>query len=267
MNDCTTPPESDNLKQCSKCGEWKPATTEYFRIEKQSGRMRRECRTCAAASCKRYQEENADRLREYRRENVERQREYGRKYREENADRLREYRRKNAESRREYKRKYREENADKIHASGRRYRYENSDKVRESKRRYYQANAVALNEKRRKWRKDNPDKVRKSWRDWENKNTDKLRICARARQHRRREHKLRNGGTHTASDIQAQYDNQHGKCWWCGKKIKDTKYHVDHRVPLARGGSNAPENLVIACPKCNQSKGAKLPHEWSNRLL
>jgi 5-methylcytosine-specific restriction endonuclease McrA len=41
-------------------------------------------------------------------------------------------------------------------------------------------------------------------------------------------------------------------------------------IPLDRGGSNGPENIVIACPECNHSKHNKLPHEWNGsggRLL
>jgi uncharacterized protein (DUF433 family) len=61
---------------------------------------------------------------------------------------------------------------------------------------------------------------------------------------------------------------QKGRCYYCGKKIVGT-FHVDHAIPLSRGGSNAPENLVAACIKCNLQKGAKLPHEWpeGGRLL
>jgi 5-methylcytosine-specific restriction endonuclease McrA len=81
--------------------------------------------------------------------------------------------------------------------------------------------------------------------------------------------RIRNAeGTHTAVDIQNQYKAQKGKCYWCSVKVGDT-YHVDHIKPLSRGGSNNPENLVIACPSCNLSKGSKLPHEWAQggRLL
>ena len=66
------------------------------------------------------------------------------------------------------------------------------------------------------------------------------------------------GGIHTAADVRAQYDRQHGRCYWCGVKV-GTRYHVDHVWPVAKGGSNGPENLVIACPDCNRSKGAKPP--------
>lgn len=74
------------------------------------------------------------------------------------------------------------------------------------------------------------------------------------------------GGTHSAEDVALQLKTQKGKCWWCGKKIRG-KYHVDHRIPLSRGGTHWPNNICISCPKCNMSKGAKYPHEWIGRLL
>jgi 5-methylcytosine-specific restriction endonuclease McrA len=32
--------------------------------------------------------------------------------------------------------------------------------------------------------------------------------------------------------------------------------HIDHVVPVSRGGTNAIGNLVTACERCNQGKGA-----------
>jgi hypothetical protein len=79
--------------------------------------------------------------------------------------------------------------------------------------------------------------------------------------HRKRMANLeQNGGTLTARDIQNQHDQQKGKCYWCHKKLE--KYHVDHVIPIIRGGSNDPSNIVIACPFCNISKGSKTVEEW-----
>lgn len=33
---------------------------------------------------------------------------------------------------------------------------------------------------------------------------------------------------------------------------------VDHVVPLSKGGTNKPRNLVTACAECNQRKGARV---------
>lgn len=78
-------------------------------------------------------------------------------------------------------------------------------------------------------------------------------------------------GSHTIEDVKRQYDRQKGKCYYCGKKLGTGKnaYHVDHIIPLSRGGSNDISNLVIACPQCNVSKQDKLLHEWleGGRLL
>ena len=74
----------------------------------------------------------------------------------------------------------------------------------------------------------------------------------------RRSKKKGNGGTHTAADVQAQYDYQGGRCFYCGVEVGE-KYHVDHFMPLVLGGSNSPENLVIACPACNMAKSARHP--------
>lgn len=88
----------------------------------------------------------------------------------------------------------------------------------------------------------------------------------RTKNHARRARKQNAPGSHTDADIRLQYESQRGLCWYCLQSVGD-KYHVDHRVPLSRGGSDAPNNLVIACEHCNLSKHDKLPHEWNGRLF
>lgn len=52
-------------------------------------------------------------------------------------------------------------------------------------------------------------------------------------------------------------------CAVCGS---DYKTCIDHKVPLARGGSNDIENLQVLCEPCNLHKGARLTdeqmHDW-----
>jgi 5-methylcytosine-specific restriction endonuclease McrA len=40
-------------------------------------------------------------------------------------------------------------------------------------------------------------------------------------------------------------------CHWCGKPGNT----VDHLMPISRGGTNDPSNLVSACAHCNEARG------------
>ena len=86
-----------------------------------------------------------------------------------------------------------------------------------------------------------------------------------ARGRNRRARKRAAPGTHTAADVAAQYERQHGRCYWCKEKVGEA-YHVDHVVPLSKGGGNGPENLVIACPACNLKKNARHPMDFAGIL-
>jgi 5-methylcytosine-specific restriction endonuclease McrA len=130
---------------------------------------------------------------------------------------------------------------------------------------------------KQRWFAANPEKRRASVNKYGAKNRERMREYHTEYQREWRKHnkekersyrvrRRSTGGKHTAEDIKLQLASQRGNCWWCGKKLKDD-WHVDHRVPLARGGSNNANNLCISCPTCNKSKGAKMPHEWNGRLL
>lgn len=42
-----------------------------------------------------------------------------------------------------------------------------------------------------------------------------------------------------------------GRCHVCGKQCRPDEIHLDHVVPLARGGTHHPDNLAVACVTCN----------------
>jgi 5-methylcytosine-specific restriction endonuclease McrA len=46
-------------------------------------------------------------------------------------------------------------------------------------------------------------------------------------------------------------------CFWCGSEANT----CDHVIPVARGGSDDPDNLVAACKRCNFSRQDRLPEE------
>lgn len=51
------------------------------------------------------------------------------------------------------------------------------------------------------------------------------------------------------------------KCTWCTRIVcthvrpKPNRYTIDHVIPRARGGSDEPKNLVLACSECNLLRG------------
>ena len=55
-------------------------------------------------------------------------------------------------------------------------------------------------------------------------------------------------------------DRDGARCRYCG--TEQGPFHIDHIVPVARGGSDNPDNLGVACKPCNLSKGAKLIEVW-----
>lgn len=90
--------------------------------------------------------------------------------------------------------------------------------------------------------------------------------AVKAKHSNRRARVLAAGGTFSATDVQRKLLLQKNTCYWCRAKLNG-KYHVDHVIPLSRGGSNGPENIVCACAGCNLSKWAKMPWEFAGRLF
>jgi len=211
------PAQEVSTKTCSKCGQTKPATTEYFHLDKRytDGFF------CWCKSCRR---------------------EYGRLHK-------RPYTKERAEYNRTYLRAYCATHKKQKAEYDRAYRAANKDKINERIAQWFAVHKSKAAEYRRKTYHKNKEVYR----------AIKLRYRAR---------KTEAEGTYTADDIKRQYKAQKGKCYYCSCKVGDN-YHVDHIIPLSRGGSNWPDNLVIACPSCNTSKRDKMPYEWARggRLL
>jgi len=105
---------------------------------------------------------------------------------------------------------------------------------RERTRRYYAANTNARKAGISAWQRKNPRKV--------------AVYCAARRA------RLRTAaGSFTSDDIRLLFEQQDGCCFYCDGLL-GRGFHVDHKVPLSRGGSNWPSNLALACASCNTQK-------------
>jgi hypothetical protein len=241
MSDPIVSPDSDNLKFCSTCGELKPRG-EFNKHARHKDGLATQCRACTRAIGKSWRAEHPDYHNEYRATHRERENETQRAYYAAHKDKYHARNVANAEKRREY-------DAAKLAA--------NRDTLRGQWREYHAANREERNEAHRKWNESNPD----YYAEYRKKNPEKLR----AKTHRRRARKAGNGGTYTIEElaaVRAAQTDKRGRllCWECGKPIKGTP-HLDHWIPIAKGGRNDAGNLHYMHARCNLKKNAKHPTE------
>ncbi len=220
-------------KECSLCKEKFPATTEYFYAHKTSGDgLQTRCKSCYKKIALKYIAENPEKVRESKKK----------------------YSREHPEKAREGAKRYRLKHPEKVRASSKRARKKNPEKKRENDKRFRQRHPEKGRERRRKWEQEHPETVR-----------------IRTRRRRAIQHNA--PGEYTNEDLQALYELQQGRCCWCGQPMgnKLTDHHLsryekftdDHVIPIGRGGSGYPYNIVLACWRCNCSRRDRLVFiEW-----
>lgn len=163
--------------------------------------------------------------------------------------------------------------------------------VRSAAVRYYARNAVTIkmkrkiqladpvqaqriNDVRRRRRQLNPS-YRGRNRIWRKANKELLNSRRRAKyaanpgRYRaqvatQRARRKRAEGFFTGEDVRAAFARQGGCCRYCGVKVgrNAARWEIDHFIPLSRGGTNRPDNIVIACFDCNRAKTNKMPWEF-----
>jgi 5-methylcytosine-specific restriction endonuclease McrA len=97
---------------------------------------------------------------------------------------------------------------------------------------------------------------------WVEDNPDKARVIKKASNNRRR-NRVRIAGELNLSSIVLlenynlqTFGNDVFHCEYCNIQIEGT-YHLDHIVPVSKGGTNEISNLAVSCPKCNLQKNAR----------
>ncbi len=130
------------------------------------------------------------------------------------------------------------------------WRKKNTDKTELSNKRYRERHREEVNARMRRWHASRkPESV----------------ASKAARHHRRRALEKSAPGKFSRDDVLAQLKRQKNLCYWCNEILH--RYHIDHWMPLSRGGSNGADNIVLACAHCNLSKRDKLPSEFAGLLL
>jgi hypothetical protein len=158
---------------------------------------------------------------------------------------------------------YRQSHPEEVKVRIKRWEESHRDNCRRKAKKWADAHKDIVKENFKKYRENNKERLYARNRVWIKEHPLSSRAGKQRYKARKREATT---GSWTRADIQLQYEGQKGCCWWCGKPLKN-KYHMDHRVPLAKNGIHDRTNIVISCPTCNMSKGAKLPQEFAGRLF
>lgn len=216
-----------------------------------------DCKDAKSAQDKQYYEKNRQKV-------LDR----AEKYREENSETINANRRAARPRYRATERAYRENNRDKIRTRYKLYYEENKERLLLNKREYSKKNYDRIKLVSRKWREANRESIAQKRREYFLNNKDMF-----ARIHRRADRKRRaliagNGfEKYTEQQVLETYGTNCHLCdgaidlkanRQCGKPGWELSLHIDHLIPIAKGGPDTLNNVRPAHGKCNVSKGAKL---------
>jgi 5-methylcytosine-specific restriction endonuclease McrA len=111
----------------------------------------------------------------------------------------------------------------------------------------------------RRWNKEHPEEARERVAEWAKANPDKMQVIRL-----RRRGLLRKAGDANPAHLAKLLSEP--CCAYCEAAFEPCSMRertIDHVRPLVRGGTNATENLLAACRRCNSQKNRKTLEEWA----
>lgn len=120
------------------------------------------------------------------------------------------------------------------------YRAANREQRRENQRCYDAAHKKEKQIRDREWQLQHPEECR-------------------ARSHRRRARVANLPADLTLEEWEEILEKYNHSCVYCGTKSESLQQ--EHVIPVAQGGGYTKDNIVPACPRCNQQKGNRIPEE------
>lgn len=150
--------------------------------------------------------------------------------------------------------KYRACNKEKLKAKDFAYYILNKDKIILRNVAWAKANPEKVRAIGAVYRSTNHEKVRAQSAAWSKANPEAVRITG----HNYRARKRANGGKLSKGLSAKLFKLQQGKCPCCSKPLGDN-YHLDHIIPIKRGGVNEDWNIQLLRQQCNNQKCAKDP--------
>ena len=266
-------------KICTKCGEEKPVTEEYFnKSNKYIDGYTYYCKVCISGYKKQYYQKNKDKLKSktktYEKNNKAKIAEYKRIYRQKNKSKLlkyfEQYRKENIKYISKYKKQWAEKNKDRLLIKYKQNYIENREVVIERSKeysrnnmgkrikyskKYYENNKEKHADRVKRYTLINIEKITERRRQWKKNNKDKVNISTQRR------YAKKHGLSYDFDIIAWESCKKHFgyNCCYCGKPGKLTQ---EHFIPLSKDGEYTINNIVPACKSCNSKKHNKDFFKW-----
>lgn len=245
------------MKRCPRCAESKE-TSAFGRNKAKSDGLQSMCRACFSAYRREHREAYSARDKAYREANREAIAAYQAAYRAANKERTA-----------QRDQAYRAANREKIAAAREAWVARNGPKVRGYKRAWaernpdyqashYQANRQEVRNKQRSYAALNAEAATERVRLWAQENPE--RHAELMRQGRERRRARQSAAFVENIDRNEVLVRDGGLCCLCGEGVDTSGWHLDHVVPLSRGGEHSYANVAVTHPSCNQRKGSSVSY-------
>jgi len=148
-------------------------------------------------------------------------------------------------------------NSERIRAKNAAWLAANQEKTKANRAAWAMANKDRSKATTAAWRLSHPEQVKAQISAWNEANPEARRI-----HHQNRRAKKRSGGGVLSKGLAEKlFKLQKGMCPCCKQPLGDS-YHLDHKMPLALGGSNTDDNMQLLRAVCNLQKKAKHPVDF-----
>lgn len=152
---------------------------------------------------------------------------------------------------------------------------------------YYLRNKEHIRELQEVYREEHKDEIRQNMKEYACRNKQRLKVYRAAKKERwaelqrKKYHedphvaaaRLNSNNARRAQKFNTQTEDltplikeirelKEVVCYLCGKILAGKDCHIEHVIPLSRGGSHTKDNVLPACPPCNLSKGSMTPEEY-----
>lgn len=252
---------------CGKCGEsyegnCKPCKRAYDKVYRQQNAAK------VAATKQRCQDNKAEQY-------AARRKAYYEANKAEISEKTKAYRAENWGTIVVRKAKYVNDNREAVTAWRKAHYAANKQRITLRNKRYVEANLDAVRAKRAEYRAKHAEQACTRAREWLAANKERA-AKRRAEYYRenpevfhnsRIKRRLRYEGKGLSRGLATLLLAEQGhKCPGCLCSLADG-FHLDHVMPLAKGGKHCDDNIQALCPSCNLKKHDALPEAWFSRLL